>query len=142
MARLTYGGFYFSTPAATTLGAATPAKAAGSTTALQLGDFTHSDNRLTYEATVTRDFEVMAAISLTKASGSASVASLLVAKNGSPVTGLRVDRSCPEDTDERLLVVVGNLSLTEDDYVELFLETDTGDDLTVESGVMTCKVIG
>ena len=75
MAKLSYGSFYVSSSALTALSAATPAKAAGTTTAGELpadGQFTHTSNRLTYAGTVTRDFGVTAWAAITKASGTQS----------------------------------------------------------------------
>ncbi len=64
MAKLSFGSLYWATPAATVLGVATPLKAAGTTAAMVVGDFTAStSNRLTYTAAATRTFEVTATCS-------------------------------------------------------------------------------
>lgn len=154
MAKLSYGSFYVSSPAATTLSAATPAKAAGTTTALELGDFTHANNKLTYNQATTRDFVVVANVLLQKASGSASVVELHLYKNGSPVTGMSTYKNQAQEVvlDEDgnaffddtpfFLMIQGTVELANGDYLELYLETDTGDDVTVLNGGMAVKVAG
>jgi hypothetical protein len=133
------GSCYVSTPASTTLAAATAAKASGTTTAGTLGNFTMpADNRLTYTGTATRDFLVSASISAAKAAGTTSLVELHIAKNGTVVTGANV-RLQVAATDEFQMSLVWPVSLATNDYVEIFLKDDTGDDITVNRGTLVAN---
>jgi len=141
MAKLSYGSFTFTTPAATTLAAATPAKAAGTTTAGQLGEFTHvADNRLRYDGLVERAFAVFVSLALLKGAGGNTQATVHVYKNGVSAGSLAF--TITNATDDLPLTWCGTILLDTNDYVELWLETDTGDDLTVRSGSMLVSVLG
>jgi hypothetical protein len=153
MAKLSYGALFVSSPSATTLGAATPAKAAGTTTALELGDFTHADNRLTYTQATTRDFLFALNATLVKAAGSDSVVTLHVYKNGSTSVisepydltrdiVLDQDGNVHNDDIPIRLSLTGTVELAQNDYLEVWLETDTGDDVTLQVAQMTVKVAG
>ena len=141
--RFAFGGYYFSTPAATTLAAATPAKAAGTTTAGQLDGFTHSDNRLTYGAgEPTQWFQVLGTISSSKAGGGATTGEFFIAKNDSVIVNSRILRNLPNTSDVGALAVGANVQLAAGDYVEIWVETANGDDLTVEAGGLGVSFIG
>ena len=154
MAKLSYGSLYFSSPAITTLAAATPTKASGTTTAHELGDFTHANNRLTFTQPVTRDFVVVSSVQLQKQANSAADVTLHLAKNGTPVASIKrqhtiaphivldEDGNAFFDDTPFFLSMNGTVELAQNDYLELFVETDTGDDLTVLAGEMTIKVAG
>ena len=138
---LTYGGYYFSTPALTTLSAATPLKAAGTTTAKPVNGFTHTaSNRLTYNGTVTRDFMVTVTFSANTAAG-AETCSFHLYKNGSLVTGSTIVRKVSNND-----IGAGALStiveLATNDYVELWVETLGGDNLTIDNGTVIAVVVG
>ena len=137
-----HGEYYFSTPAATTLSAATPAKAAGTTTALKSIGFTHSDNKLIYTGLAPHDFMITASISMTKTSGGSTLGSVHIALNGTVVTGLELRSSFANTSDEKAMTLIGTISLTTSDYVEIFIETVDGDNLTVETGVITIEDAG
>ena len=143
MALLTFGSIYFSTPTATTLAAATPLKASGTTTTMKLAGFLHpSSNRLTYDDTVTRTFEIMFTGSVTKGGGGATQSQYFLYKNGSLITGSTISRTISSATDAGAFAVSAQVDLANTDYVEFWLETDTGDDLTIQSGVLSAKVLG
>lgn len=134
------GSLYFSSSSTTSLSAATPAKAAGTTTAGTLTNFTMpSDNRLTYTGTTTRTFLVIATISATKSPGSASLVRLHLAKGGSVITGATT-RATVSASDEVQLHVSYPVSLATNEYVEIFLEDDTGDDVTINAGTLSATV--
>lgn len=142
MAKLVYGSLFFTTPVETPLAAATPVKALGTTTAGPLGDFTHINNRLTYTGLDTRDFELSADVSMTKAGGGATVGSVHFAKGGSILPGQKINRTLANTSDEGAVGVTGAVSLSTGQYVELFLEDVNGDDLTIQSGGMVIAVLG
>lgn len=139
-----YGGFYFSTPAATTLAAATPAKASGTTTALSLAKFTMpASNRLTYTGTATRLFHVKTSVTVIKAASTgAALASLYLAKNGSVITGAQNRQMLADNTTaEYGFDVSWVVSLATNDYLELFLEEAGGDDMTVQLGQLIASAV-
>ena len=142
--QLSYGSFYFSSSAATTLSSATPAKAAGTTTeCVSNGMTVSSSNRITLDAgQTTRDYEVTVAISVTKAGGGATLGTFHIAKNGTVVTGAMVNRSLANTSDEGAVALTFQITLAATDYLEIFIETNNGDNLTVESGGMSIQVIG
>lgn len=143
MAQLTFGSIYFSTPTATTLSAATPLKASGTTTTMKLAGFLHpSDNRLTYDDAVTRTFEVMFTGSVTKGGGGPTHSDYFLYKNGTLIDGTEISRTIASATDSGAFAVSAQVDLANTDYVELWLATDTGDDLTIQSGILSAKVLG
>ena len=143
MAKLTYGSLYFSTPVATVLAAATPLKALGTTTDMQMGDFSSTgNNRLVYGGATTRVFEVTFCGSVTKGGGGSTASSYYIYKNGTLVTGASVGRTIANAADEGAFAVMCHVSLANTDYVELWVETDTGDDLTIQAGVLSARVLG
>ena len=138
-----YGALYFSASALTTLAAATPAKAAG-TTAAQDGNinFTIStSNRLTYTGVNTEEFHVSMSIGVTKSAGGSTTGSHHLYKNGSLVAGATINRTYANATDAGAVALIAHVSLATNDYVELWLETDSGDDLTVNDGVITIHLL-
>jgi len=141
MAKLSFGGMYFSTAAATTLTLNTPAKALGTTTAMELGDFTMpANNRLTYTAATTRSFEVIACVSMSAAGATNST--IYIAKNDSVIAASAIQRKISTGGDIGALAVSVNTQMDQNDYVELWLENDDGDNMTVENGTVTVKVLG
>ena len=137
------GSCYFSTPAATSNVAATPIKAAGTTTTMELTGFTSPlDNRLTYIDTEPVVFEVMFTGSVIKGGGGATESSMFIYKNGVAVPGAHIERTIPSSTDTGAFAVSCQISLVTNDYVELWCETDTGDDVTVQAGVLSVKAVG
>ena len=129
---------YFSTPAATTLAAATPAKASGTTTSQALTAFTMpSNNRLTYTGTVTRHFHVGVNAGVTKAGGGATVGTMSIAKNGTVETGSKVTVTIQNTSDKQHMSTIWALDLATNDYIEVFLESDTGDDITIETSTVS-----
>ena len=132
------GSFWFSTPSATANGVNDIVKAAGTTTAIGAPRaFTHSGtNRLTYNGLKTIKFLVTVSVSVTKASGGSTLAGLTLLEGGSAVTGVIVDRQVG-NVDEGAWGVTAEVELATDEYIELGCRSSTGDDLTVESGVLT-----
>jgi hypothetical protein len=133
-----HGTMYFSTPAATTLAAATPAKASGTTTSQSLAGFTMpANNRLTYTGTVTRHFHVGVNAGVTKAGGGATVGTMSIAKNGTVETGSKVTVTVQNTSDKQHMSTTWALDLATNDYIEVFLESDTGDDITIETSTVS-----
>ena len=139
---VTFGGYYWSSASSTTLSAATPAKAAGTTTAFSGGNgFTHvASNRIRYDGTTTRVFHVTASFSAATTTG-ADTAKFHIYENGSLVTGATVTREVANN-DIGAVCVQAQVSLATNDYVEVWLETTGGDDLTVQDGQVLVRLAG
>ena len=137
---LTYGGCYISSSATTTLAAATPAKAAGTTTSMGLNGFSHSSNKLTYTGTATRVFSVHCAVSASTISGAETV-NFYIHKNDSLVTGSQIQRKV-SNNDVGAAACNALVSLATNDYVELWVSSLGGDDVVIEFGTMIAKVAG
>ena len=121
------GEFYVSTPVNTVLTGSTPAKLAGTTTALIQNGFTHTTGRLTYNGLTSRNFLVTVTISGVKGAGGPTLAVLHIAKGGSIETGLNVRRTIATAVDEGSWTVIGTVPLATGEFVEPFVQT-TGDD--------------
>lgn len=143
MASLSFGSCYISTPAVTATVAATPTKALGTTTEMLLAEFALvGSNRIVYSGTTPRVFEVMFAGSVTKGGGGSTLSTYGLFKNGALIPGGNINRQIANASDEGAFVVMAHVSLANNDYVELWLTTDTGDSLTIETGVLSAKVLG
>ena len=143
--KLTFAGTYFSTPAETTLVAATPAKAAGTTTfsTLSQGFTQTANNRVQLDAgQTTRTYRVTANLAVSKAGGGATEGSFYIAKNGTVDAASKMIRTLANTSDVGSIIVTGIEELAAGDYIEVWLETDTGDNLTVVAGGIGCGVVG
>jgi hypothetical protein len=140
---LTFGGYYFSTPVETVLAADTPAKAEGLTTEMAMEGFTHTDNRLTMNAgQLTRAYEVIASVTVTKPGGGSTLASFAFAVNGAIAESHSQSITLDGASDVKSVVVVASGSINAGDYFELWVSTVAGDNLTIEDGSVTIKVLG
>lgn len=137
---LSYGGYYFSAAIETPLTAATPAKALGTTTSGSLLAFTHTGNRLTFTGLIPRTFAIMATCSIS--SSGATNSKVHFYKNGSPLAGATIERKVTTGGDIGAIAVMGIASLSTNDYVEMWLETDDGNSLTIEYGCVATMVLG
>lgn len=143
VASFAQAGLYFSTPAATVLAADTPALAAGTTTVQGAAASlfaVDAAGRLTYTAEATRSFELNASITLTKAAGTPTVATAYLYKDGAAITGLEIDVDI-DDGETVTLTLTGTTTLAQNEYVELWVSTVNGDDLTVQKGVVRAMEI-
>lgn len=128
------GSIYISSPAATSNETNTPIKVAGTTAAA--GPTTAvtqaTTNRLTYTGSVTQAFLVTGSISCT-ASAATSATFYFYEGGDTLVTGSTITRNVPI-TDEGAIGVQGIVTLAQNEYVELWCETDDGDDITAQTG--------
>ena len=139
---LTYGSIYFSTPVETSLDADTPLKALGTTTAMLLGGFLATgNNRLVNDSGVTRAYEAMFAGSMTS-TGTQVLAEAHLYKNGTLIPGATIIRKIGTGSDHGAFAVSAQVSLDDGQYVELWVETDGGEEITIETGVLSVKVLG
>jgi hypothetical protein len=130
-----YGGLYFSTPAATTIGSGgTYVKAAGTTTATTATADVGAggaSNRLIYTGVVPRHFHVTAAMTLTPASGTnQSLGVQVYVYDDSAATGAVVAASKANAfdaaTNGTFIATQANVTLDTDDYVEVWITNETG----------------
>lgn len=130
------GAIYFATPAATSNEANVAIKCAG-TTAAQEAAFLVTQattNRLTYTGNRTRTFMVTATVSLSAAA--ATNGKLHIYKDGALVTGATIRRVLPI-SDVGAMALHCLASLATNSYVELWCETDDGDDITIQNGILS-----
>ncbi len=135
----------WTTPAATTLGVATAAKAAGTTTLDGRQSPTRgvvftmpANNRLTYGGPTTRNFRVAFWAPVTAAASSNLIVS--IHRNGTLITNGESEEFAVTTSPSNVYHQV-QVELDDTDYVEVFLETDDGDDVTVGvGGVMLVEI--
>jgi hypothetical protein len=133
-----YAEMYLSSASETTLTGATPAKAAGTTTAGDIRGFTHANNRLTYDGIATKSFMVTVTAGVSKAAGSTELCSVHIYKDGATVNA-QVDRTV-SSSDEGAVSVSAIVSLATDEYIEVWLNS-AGDNMTWESGTVTISSV-
>jgi hypothetical protein len=143
MAKLTFGSCYFESAAAVETDniAGVPIKAAGTTTAMKLEGFTHTNGRLTCTGVI-RTYEVQFNGNVSKGGGGATVALSAIFKNGAAVVGSGTTLRISSSSDHRALAILCHADLGPGDYVEIWVQTDTGDNITIDGGVLSVKVIG
>lgn len=134
------GAIYFATPAATANAAATPIKCAGTTAAqgTPVKVTQATTNRLTYTGAPTRNFAVHATVGLSSAA--ATNATVYLYKNGSLITGSTITKTIAGTATDPF-AIHALVSLAATDYVELWCETDDGDDITIQNGVLSLTSI-
>jgi hypothetical protein len=140
MATLTFGSCYFSTPAPTVHEILTPIKAGGLTTAMLLEGFSHSDNRLT-NVGVGRTYAVSFTGTLAPVNLVTVISLVSIRQNGLGVeiwSGLQVSKAAVHGA----IACSGQLFLDTGDYIEVWLTSDTGEDLQIDGGTLTAHVIG
>ena len=139
---LIYGGIYISSSTTTTLSATTPAKASGTTTTMALNGFTHpANNRLTYTGSVTRVFHVTASLSASTISGAETVDFYFYKNGTTPITGAQIQREVANN-DIGAVSIECLVSLAQNDYVEIWLESLSGDDVVLNYGALVARVAG
>ena len=118
----------------------TPVKVAGTTTASATNQrFTHSDNRLTYAGGIDATFEAVASVSFTCPSSPNENVSLYLAKNGSVIATSKMSANTRTAGTPANATVIAEFPLTDTDYIEVFIENNSGTaDLLVDT--MSLKV--
>ncbi len=137
-----YGAIRWSAAAATSNAAGTPIKLAGTTAAqgTASADVTQGTaNRLTYTGTDDKDFYVVANVTVTAAADTA--ATYYLTEDGSPITGAVLTRAIA-GTGAELVTISCMVTLSTNQYVELWCATADGDDLTVASGTLAIFTTG
>ena len=121
-----HGSFYRNVAAATTIGVAgTYVKAAGTTSAGHLDDFTMpADNRLTFVGVSPRHCIVTAALSVT-VGGVNQTLGFKIAKNGIPIDASLLRRFVSVGADMGALAVIADTTLELNDYVEVWVTNET-----------------
>ena len=134
------GAIYWETPAATSNETNTPIKCAGTTAAQGTAYLVTQavTNRLTYTGNRTRTFVCIATIGLSAAA--ATTGKIHLYKGGALITGSTITRVLPT-TDIGAMAVHCIVDLATNEYVELWCETNDGDDITIQNGVLSIHSI-
>jgi hypothetical protein len=123
-----YGSLSMTTPAATTIAVAgTYYKANGTTTiSTSVEEIANGsvNNRLVYTGTPDRHFNINASISMTTASNS-QIVGMKLAKNGVVLDETQVRRKVGTGSDLGAAGVMGCVTLSTDDFIELFVTNET-----------------
>jgi hypothetical protein len=143
-----HGAFGILTAAQTTVVTSdTFVKAAGTTLGINCYGFAHSDNRLKYTGNAGRTFAITANVSMT--TSAATEVFLAIFKNGERITPLggtypvgAIQRHVGVASDVGAAAVSTLVKLKKDDYVELWLTTDDGAEVTWEFGTLIATVAG
>lgn len=124
--------------ATTIASTATPVLVAGTWTVDLSGSFTGTTaGRLTYTGSETQICRVSASLSLDPTSGSNQHISVYVAKNGSTIAGSRQEAHISHGADMNMSVT-WQLSLANNDYIELFVQNSTAtNNITVSRAVLS-----
>ena len=127
--------FHWTSESVTTLSAATPAKAAGTTSAdTLLGFSSPTSNQLQYDGIKSRSFLVSCSISTLKSGGGSTVGQVSIAVDGTADANHFSQRTLANANDIGNQHVISIVTMEEGQQMEIYLETDTGDDLTVKNG--------
>lgn len=131
-----WGGLYISSTAQTTIaGAGTAVKMAGTTTAFDVQNFTHSNNKLLYSGAPTSRFFVWASVSLDVATGTDEL-SVQLFKDGSLITGAD-SRTVNTATLPNNVTVMASVSLATNSYVEIYVSNiDTTENIDATQAQM------
>jgi len=137
--RVRGGSMYVSTAIETVISTIdTPTKALGTTTLVTPAyDFTMpADNRMRYDGVADVLATVQCGISITAAANSQDT-TMHIAKNGTVITSSAAQRKIGTGADVGRAAVGAQLVLTTNDYVEVWLENNTGTaNITVENLTM------
>jgi hypothetical protein len=126
---MTMGG---NSTATTGLTQSVPAKVAGTTSLNSISQkFSHSSNRLTYDGSLSREFQVTVVATLT--SGNNKVIGLFVAKNGTTISESEMQTTTSGTGRSESITCQTILQLATSDYIEIFCSNESGtQDVTVE----------
>lgn len=124
-----FGSLSMTTPAATTIAVAgTYYKALGTTTiSSTVEDVADGsvNNRLVYTGTPDRHFNIEASVAMTTQSNS-QIVGMKIAKNGTPIDDTIVRRKVGTGSDLGAAGVQGDVQMSTDDYLELFITNESG----------------
>ena len=79
---------------------------------------------------------------MTHSGSAATLASIWLYKNGSVVTGTEIQRDISDTGDFGAGATHAIVQLATNDYVELWVETDDGDDVQIDFGVLSAVTVG
>lgn len=120
-----YGGFYITSSSETSISAVdTWTKAAGTTAALDLANFTHSTGRLTYTGTSDIEIVARAQMSVTSA-GNSKTYKFGISKNGTVLPASILSRKIGTGADVGALGVQAEAQLSTNDYIEVVVQNTT-----------------
>jgi hypothetical protein len=135
------GNIYMTSASSTSISTvSTPVKISGSTTTANLFRFSAPlSNRMVYDGTKTRNFQVMAAISMTSPANN-KIYKFYIAKNGSTLPETGQLRKISSGSDVGSLTISGVVNLSPGDYVEVWVENvSDASDITIEAMNLTVQ---
>jgi len=107
----------------------TPVKVLGTTTN---GDtsvtFTHTSGRLTYTGKIERRFQIVVSLSAELAAGTNDIVTIYAAKNGAILTKTGIRHKIATAGDVVALPLSGTTTLSDTDFIEVFIENNTATD--------------
>lgn len=130
------GSMYVSTPAGKAIVAGTPAIIGGNTTAIKTKNFTHTNQRLTYNGAITKTFQATAAISAQSTVGNI-ILSMFFAKNGVVVAESEITRKIGTANDVGAAPLVCTADCAQNDYIEVWIDVDNNSTITIDKMVLT-----
>ena len=139
---LYYGGYVISDNTQTTVVTGnTYVKAANATRGIGAFGFSHSTNRLTSDGAAGRIVEVTATLCMT--TSAATQAFITIFKNGLVVDAdAAIQRAVSVGADTGAAACSLLVSMVKGDYVEVWVTTDDGDEVTLTGGTVIAKVVG
>lgn len=131
-----YGAIYWSAGAAAANETATPIKVAGTTAALGTANKVTqaTTNRLTFTGSDTRTFFASATFSVD--CSAATTLKMHLYKDGSAITGATIQRTVG-GTDVGAMAIHAVVDLAPSSYVELWCETNDGDNVNIPFGQLS-----
>lgn len=135
-----YGAIYWSAGAAAANEANTPIKVAGTTAALGTANKVTqaTTNRLTYTGVNTRTFKCNATFSVD--CSAATSLKMHLYKGGAAITGATIQRTVG-GTDIGAMAIHASVDLATNEYVELWCETNDGDNVNVPCGQLSIESV-
>jgi hypothetical protein len=146
-----HGSLYISSASATTISTVSSGgltgdnyvKIAGTTTSLDLNNFTMpSNNRLTYKGTEDRRLHVVAHLMVVSAAVAAQKLAFKIARNGvvQNASWVRVCGVTSGASDEKVVAIHFDLDVSTDDYIEVFAANETSsENLTVNGMYLSAE---
>lgn len=129
------GSMYVSTPTGKAIVAGTPAIIGGNTTAIKTKNFTHTNQRLTYNGAVDKTFQATAAISAQSTVGNI-ILSMFFAKNGAIVPESEITRKIGTANDVGAAALVCTADCSQNDYVEVWIDVSANATITIDQMVL------
>jgi hypothetical protein len=134
-AEVSYGALSFTGGAHTPAGSAAYTKLNASSSAGELGSFTHTSNRLTYTGSETKTVHVTFQVGFKKASGTAADIFMRIYRSGSSFNGVKIPLTvAATDVGYQTMGMGWICTLSTGQYLEVYVSSSNTNVLTVSSG--------